>query len=782
MKCFYLLFIKSWAAQFSLRIFVFCGLFFFTCQVFALPPIANTSACNTTYSGTSGSTVYFDAHHSTDPEGAATIERFIWDFGDPGAPQLNVSPAHTLPVGHRYAIPGQYTATLAVTDTEGLTGVATVRVDITDSNGGTDIPGDPINGEALFFTYCEVCHGDRGTGAPTSTYPFPLVSGLNLGPQGNSRGINWINIKSALDLNSGVSGMNTGVASTLNSQGRGSDPLSDPELQDIAGYIAGKTTGGGGGGGGPDGAALYLTYCEICHGIEGTGWYSASSKRDQTMELPLFFEFNISPQTTMNDVGMARVGDGRGTDWATIAAALDLNTGIAVMSTTIHDRVASECRRSLDEDELRSIADYIATGTSFGGSVTGLSVFNEKCAGCHGPGGIGGDSATITTPFIAGPGIIGATSAEILSTVGNGSMIGVTADANESNLIVGYLNLVAKPVTPQGLYKATCARCHGEDAWGNPLLALAPGPGIVGAAASSISATIVDPAGRKANVPALAGLTLTERLQIAAFLQPDGTANTAPMPAAGQATYDIVCSRCHRSNGWGSIAALEPGPGILGATSSQISAALASFGIMQNIPSVDSIALQDHLRTLLTPTTGQGQYNAYCARCHRGVGWGWPSTALNPGPGILGVQVSEINGAIIQIPEMSGIPNTIDAIAISNFLFADGLPPMAPDFLPKAPKPAADSDLYDAVCARCHGLDAQGASNALVDGLNSAACSLATTIEVGIYGPNPRPPMVPLSGIIVDSTPTDSSGDFLLLEQYLNVIGDMSSGIRGNCP
>jgi PKD repeat protein len=58
-------------------------------------------------------TAYFDATTSSTDEQAAWISSFEWDFGD-GSPKSN---AGWTP--HVYAAPGQYTATLKVTDSKG---------------------------------------------------------------------------------------------------------------------------------------------------------------------------------------------------------------------------------------------------------------------------------------------------------------------------------------------------------------------------------------------------------------------------------------------------------------------------------------------------------------------------------------------------------------------------------------------------------------------------------------------------------------------------------------
>ena len=77
----------------------------------------------------------FGANGSFDPDG--TIETYSWDFGD-GETGSGFSPSHT------YADPGEYTATLTVTDDGGATDTDTVMVTATSQ--------DP---EAVFGIDCE---------------------------------------------------------------------------------------------------------------------------------------------------------------------------------------------------------------------------------------------------------------------------------------------------------------------------------------------------------------------------------------------------------------------------------------------------------------------------------------------------------------------------------------------------------------------------------------------------------------------------------------------------
>jgi PKD repeat protein len=83
-------------------------------------PIANAGG---PYSGQPGQNILFDGSASSDPNGAADIASYAWDFGD-GASGSGVSPSHA------YAGDATYTATLTVTDQAGLSNSASASVTI----------------------------------------------------------------------------------------------------------------------------------------------------------------------------------------------------------------------------------------------------------------------------------------------------------------------------------------------------------------------------------------------------------------------------------------------------------------------------------------------------------------------------------------------------------------------------------------------------------------------------------------------------------------------------
>jgi PKD repeat protein len=84
------------------------------------PPIAVASASQS--SGVWPLTVYFSSAGSLDPDGGALT--YAWSFG-------NGATATTAATSHTYTVPGTYTATLTVTDPEGLSSSASVVVNVT---------------------------------------------------------------------------------------------------------------------------------------------------------------------------------------------------------------------------------------------------------------------------------------------------------------------------------------------------------------------------------------------------------------------------------------------------------------------------------------------------------------------------------------------------------------------------------------------------------------------------------------------------------------------------
>jgi chitinase len=106
-----------------------------------LPPVASFTISPT--APAAGASVAFDASGSSDPDG--TIVIFDWNFGD-GVQAYGVSVSHT------YAAPGTFTASLAVTDDDGLTHTTTQQVIVSpapDTENPTIAIASPADGATL---------------------------------------------------------------------------------------------------------------------------------------------------------------------------------------------------------------------------------------------------------------------------------------------------------------------------------------------------------------------------------------------------------------------------------------------------------------------------------------------------------------------------------------------------------------------------------------------------------------------------------------------------------
>jgi len=112
--------------------------------------VAEYPVASFTYAPTSpfvGDTVTFNASTSYDPDGL--IVNFLWDFGD-GSPTFDTS---NLTATHTYIAGGNYTVTLTVTDSQGLSKTATTLLSVSKAPVAvfTYSPSFPIAGETVSF-------------------------------------------------------------------------------------------------------------------------------------------------------------------------------------------------------------------------------------------------------------------------------------------------------------------------------------------------------------------------------------------------------------------------------------------------------------------------------------------------------------------------------------------------------------------------------------------------------------------------------------------------------
>ena len=187
------------------------------------------------YSGTVNTPITFDASASSDPDG--TIVSYSWDFGD-GNTAAGVTATNT------YVMAGTFPVTLTVTDDAGLTASAQTEAVITDAAPPPPPPANPppanppppvdpsSTGEQLYIQFCESCHGPGGTG----------------GPAGDVVG------ESAQDIADAI--IEYPEMTFL------ADVLTDEDINHIAMFLMPDVA---------NGEALYIQFCESCHGVNGVG-------------------------------------------------------------------------------------------------------------------------------------------------------------------------------------------------------------------------------------------------------------------------------------------------------------------------------------------------------------------------------------------------------------------------------------------------------------------------------------------------------------------------------
>ncbi len=134
----------------------------------AAPPLPNAGG---PYTGSAGTAVSFSGSGSSDPQGETLT--YAWNFGD-GSMGTGVSP------GHIYSSAGSYTVTLTVTNTSGLTGMATSKATIATATLQPPVAfaGGTFNGyESLYYG--------------TNGLPVSLNGSLSSDPQGEALTYSW---------------------------------------------------------------------------------------------------------------------------------------------------------------------------------------------------------------------------------------------------------------------------------------------------------------------------------------------------------------------------------------------------------------------------------------------------------------------------------------------------------------------------------------------------------------------------------------------------------------
>lgn len=141
---------------------------------------APTANANGPYSANVNQAISFSAAGSTDADG--TITNYLWNFGD-GQTSTQENPSHA------YSAAGSFTATLTVTDNDGLTGSSTAPVSITGSVGYCTVTGNTNYEWIANVAVGSFAHASAGEGyADNTALTIPLIEGSNsisLTPGGN---------------------------------------------------------------------------------------------------------------------------------------------------------------------------------------------------------------------------------------------------------------------------------------------------------------------------------------------------------------------------------------------------------------------------------------------------------------------------------------------------------------------------------------------------------------------------------------------------------------------
>jgi PKD repeat protein len=95
-----------------------------------LPPIPDIQIDQV--SGVAPLTVNVSAAATIDPEGDALT--YAWDFADPNADITNPNSSDLVDASHTYTLPGSYTVTLSVTDSQGNSAQSSVTVTVSAQN------------------------------------------------------------------------------------------------------------------------------------------------------------------------------------------------------------------------------------------------------------------------------------------------------------------------------------------------------------------------------------------------------------------------------------------------------------------------------------------------------------------------------------------------------------------------------------------------------------------------------------------------------------------------
>lgn len=207
---------------------------------------------------------------------------------------------------------------------------------------------------------------------------------------------------------------------------------------------------------------------------------------------------------------------------------------------------------------------------------------------------------------------------------------------------------------------------------------------------------------------------------------------------AATTTYSQQCAPCHGANGEGGIGpalvAEEGSFDVIRLVISEGEGAMPAFGPTLTDDQIDGVTY--FVENLALLQTGSEMYAAFCATCHGGMGEGGVGPAL-AGSDIGVPAMSDVvsNGAG-SMPAFSSSLSTRELTAVLAYtkrLVAGLVAPSPPG--DAAPPTTEDGpELYDRLCAACHGADGEGGAGPPLEGLAQSDDQIAAIIAEGSGG------------------------------------------------
>jgi mono/diheme cytochrome c family protein len=683
------------------------------------PPQAPIATINGPYTGVVGTAVAFNSTGSRDPDG--TIATYNWSFGD-GTTSTAANPSHT------YTASGLYTVTLTLTDNSGMTGSATTTANI---GAGTPPPPD---GAALYGSNCQSCHGALATSSKRGRAASATRNAINLntGGMGSLAGLTDEQLNAIATALGGAADLGGTPPPPTAPVANAGGPYTG---------VVGTAVLFNGGGSTAPGSSISSYAWNFGDGTNGTGanpshTYAASGLYTVTLTVTAANGLTGTATTTANiGTGTPPPPDGAalyGSNCQSCHGALATSSKRGRAASAIRNAIVNNAGgmgttalRALTDAQLNAIATALGGAADLGGTTPpppppptdGASLYGTNCAGCHG---------ALASSSKRGRAASAIRNAINVNAGGMGSLAGLTdAQLNAiATALGGNADLGGTTPPPTGspgkqLYDAYCIACHGAGGTG----------GSGGRVTNESASSITDAINNEGDMRFLRGqLTSTQIQQIADYL----SGNDGSMIQVGKLKYDTYCSACHGAEGRGGS-----GGGVRGESASSITEAINDERAMQSLrgvlSSTDIRYISDYLNGRSTPlvpaptpappptgTDGATLYASSCQGCHGAL-----ATSSKRGRSASATR-NAINANTGGMGTLSGLTDAqLNAIATA----LGG----AADLGGTTPPPPTGTDgaaLYGSNCQGCHGALASSSKR----GRSASATRNAITGNVGGMG------------------------------------------------